>query len=62
MPIRDRKFYIKKHNGEVEEEKASMKNKNGVTKTNNPDLLNNLALNDQMKERNLRARSNENNF
>lgn len=54
MPIRDRKFYIKKHNGDVQIENNKTQNTN---KTNDPSFINKLAETNQLAEKNTRERN-----
>lgn len=48
MPVRDRKFYIAKHNGIAEEEKKSQSKDNTI----NGDLINTYANIHQLNEQN----------
>ena len=48
MPVRDRKFYIAKHNGITEEENSKNKNENTI----NGELINTYANIHQLNEKN----------
>lgn len=56
MPIRDRKYYISRHNADVEEQKQKMNMNSKDKKSTNPYLMQQLAENEQSFNKNLRSR------
>ena len=56
MPIRDRKYYILRHNSEqLDKKKDDINNKN-LKRTNDPFVLEKMAEKEQIKNKNMRNR------
>ena len=56
MPIRDRKYYILRHNSEQLDKKKDDINKKNLKRTNDPFVLEKMAEKEQIKNKNMRNR------
>lgn len=56
MPIRDRKYYISRHNADIAEQKNKINGNSKDKKSNDPFLMEKLAENEQSFNKNMRSR------